>query len=297
MNTYRTLLAILCGAALAARSPAAGPTDRLDAAWDEIGYMNFRGTSDTFRDARKRAEPGSPAWLEASLGYALSLQHRAPDVRSDKEEAAAIYDELLSRTDGNPLQPLILLLRARLEDQIDYYGDVVRPEAARAYYEKLIADWPDSPLVHRAALYRAQLDVFRMTPEAAERGIREMRAWLEAHPANPLASLQWMLIGHAAMYPVEEPARALEAFLAAERVGLPKHTQLDTFFWLVAQLAREAGRPAVSARFLRRIIVEQPRSNFAYEAQQRLLEMGEEAPPLTDPFAEGEETARAEAAQ
>jgi len=280
-RTCRGAAFVICFSALCEVRGAAQSDDP----WTEIGYMNFRGAAKQFARALKGAAPGSPAGIEAKLGLALCLQHRQPDVQSDKQRAARLYDELIKETHGNPLQPVVLLLRARMADQIDFYGDKPDPTVARGLYDQLIRAWPRSPLIHRAALYRAQLAVFTMTPEGARRGIRELSDWLAKYPDNPLAYLQWTLIALTYMEPLKEPAKAVEAFRRAERVGLPAYSQRDAFYWRVANLAQMAGDRTTAVEYFRRIITEVQRSSFAYEAQERIRELGETPPPLSDPFA------------
>ncbi len=265
--------------------PCAAAESRMAAAWSEVSYLNFRGALRLFRAEQQGSAPGGEAWLESSLGLALCYQHRQPDTRADKEKAAALYDRIIQAAAGNPIQALALLLRARLADQVDYYGDKPDPETARKLYSELLEKWPSSPLVHRAVLYLAQLDIFSMSPAGARRGIQRLRAWLGKHPHNPLAYLQWELIALASMDPLHDPRGAVQAFEHAEAAGLPSFTQWDAFYWRLANLALEAGDKPTAARYFRRIITRVKRSGFAYEAQQRLREMGIEPPPLPDPFA------------
>jgi len=255
--------------------------------WVEVGYMNYRGACKQFSRIVQSAAAGTPAQTKAKLGLALSLQHRQPDVQSDKERAVRLYDELIEDTHGNPLQAVVLLLRARMADQVDYYGDEPDPESARRFYDRLIATWPDSPLIHRAALYRAQAAVFAMVPDSARRGIRELTDWLAKYPKNPLAYLQWTLVALAYMQPLDDPGKAVEAFRQAERIGLPPYSQRDAFYWRVANLAQRAGDPKTATEYYRRIITDVQRSSFAFEARQRIRELGQEPPPLPDPFAGG----------
>jgi hypothetical protein len=72
----------------------------------------------------------------------------------------------------------------------------------------------------------------------------------------------------------------------AEKAGLPAMMKLDGFYWQLAGLAGKAGDKATALRYYRRIIVEQPRSGYCYEAQRRIVELGGKPPPLLDPFAE-----------
>jgi len=171
-SRYHGLRGLACAAVVFVGPNLLVSAEADDGPWTEVGYMNFRGAGKQFSRIVETAAPGTPAELKAKLGLALCLQHRQPDVQSDKDRAVRLYDELIKETTGNPLQAVVLLLRARMADQVDYFGDKPDPEAARRLYDQLIATWPDSPLIHRAALYRAQAAIFTMTADSARRGIR-----------------------------------------------------------------------------------------------------------------------------
>lgn len=279
-------VALWLAGVLSCANGAAGDPD-LTRAWSEVGYVNYRGAAADFEAARRTARKGSDRWVEATMGLALCLQHRQPDVKSDKELAAELLDSVVSASQGTPVQAVALLLRARLADQVDYYGDEPDSARARRLYERIIRDWPEAPVVHRAALYRSQLGVFSMTEQGARRGVREMESWLAAHPANPLAHLQWLLIGRAYMEPLGSPLEAVLAFRQAEAVGLPRHTRLDSFYWLVANLSERGDDVETAAVYYERIITAVRRSSFAFEAHERLRALGRTPPPLVDPFAGG----------
>jgi len=237
-----------------------------------------------FERLRSEAPADSPAWLEATLGLAVSLHHAQPDVRSDKERAGELYDQVIAVCTDRSVLPQALLLRARLADQIDYSGDTPDPETARALYERIRRDFPESRQAGEATLYLGHAAAMSGEAEAATSAIGDLEQWIAAHPDGPLVSLQWEFIGCLNMYPLDDPAAAVEAFLKAEAAGLPPMTQMDAFFWRVANLAARAGDSKTAARYFRRIILEQPRSGYGYEAQLRLRELGETPPPLTDPF-------------
>jgi len=257
----------------------------LDEAWGDIGYLDFRKPVAAFEKAREKAAPGTPEWIEATIGLAVSLHQRQPAAKADKERAAALYDDVVAAAAGRPVQALALLLRARLADRPDFVGDTPDPPLARTLYGRILTDWPDSPLAHHAAIYRSQLDIFTMDPERARRGVKEMREWIAAHPKNPLASLQWLLIGYAYMHPLNDPAQTVRAYEQAEAAGLPAHTNLGVFYLQAAVLAEKAGDKATAIVYYRRLIEKAALSGFAYQAQLRLRALGEKPPPLTDPYA------------
>ena len=134
-------------------------------------------------------------------------------------------------------------------------------------------------------MYRAQLFINSMEADQVRQGIADTGAWLKKYPDNHLAAMQWMLIALAYTYPLKEPGEAVDAYLRAERVGLPRHVKRDSYYWKLGNLAEQAGRKEIAATYYRRIITEVQRTGFAYEAQLRLRALGEEPPPLVNPFA------------
>jgi hypothetical protein len=125
-----------------------------------------------------------------------------------------------------------------------------------------------------------------MNPGQALDGIEELKGWLAAHPKNPLAAMQWMLVAQAYTQPLNEPLQAVAAYRQAERVGLPKTIKRDAYYWCIANLAENAGDRKTASKYYRQIVTEGLRSSFAYEAQLRIKGLGEVPPPLIDPFAE-----------
>jgi tetratricopeptide (TPR) repeat protein len=292
MRQACTCLALLILPLLAAATAPPAPASTspsLAAAWQEIAYLDYRKAAPLFAAARRTATPRTPLWAEATFGYALCLHYRQPDQADDKRQAAELYDALLATPAPEALQPLLLLLRGRLADQVDYFGDQPDPAAARACYDRLLAEHPASPLVHQAMLYRTQLAVTTMQPETIRPALAELRDWLARHPDNPCASVQWILIGRTCTYPLAQPAEAVAAYRQAEAAGLPRQVRRDSYYWRLANLAEQAGDRATAITYYRRLIVEVQRTAFAYEAQLRLRELGEEPPPLVNPFAPVEE--------
>jgi tetratricopeptide (TPR) repeat protein len=260
----------------------------LDTAWSELQNLHFTGAVDIFRTLRDTSETGSDAWAEATMGLALSLHQRQPDTQADKDAARALYTELTDALPDAAVSAVALLMLGRLDDLIDYFEDTADPASARTRYARVIRDFPSLPLVHIAALYRAESQIQSMDPEQVRAALAELHAWLDAHPDNPMASHQWMLIGYTQMYPLDDPAAAAEALVRAEEAGLPPNTKLDVFYWRVANLAQQGGKRNVAVRYYSRIVEEVRRTGFAYEARERIRELGADPPDLIDPFAPGD---------
>ena len=284
-NSCLLLSLLLFASGCAEQNESATDRDRFRTrAWQEARYLNFHESRRMFERLRSEAQPHSPAWIEATLGLAVSLHHAQPDVRADKERAGDLYDQVIATCTDRTVLPQALLLRARLADQVDYSGDTPDLGAAGALYERIRRDFPESRQAGEATLYLGHAAAMRGDADAATSAIGDLEQWIAAHPDGPLVSLQWELVGRLNMYPLDNPAAAVEAFLKAEAAGLPPMTQMDAFFWRIANLAARAGDPKTAARYFRRIILEEPRSGYGYEAQLRLRELGEIPPALTDPF-------------
>ena len=256
----------------------------LAAAWQETRYLNFKKAKRLFETARLSAKKDSKAWVESTLGLAICLHHTQPDVRADKEQARTLYDELIVTCSDPEILPQILLLRARLADQIDFTGDQVDEGKAFALYQRLQTEFPETRQANETVLYRAHLLTSTGNEDAAKGSIAEIENWIEDHPDNPLVALQWELVARLYMVPLDKPAAAVSAFLKAEKAGLPPMSQRDAFYWRLACLAERAGDQDTAARYFERIILEEHRSGYGYESQVRLKAMGKIPPPLTDPF-------------
>lgn len=256
----------------------------LQGAWKDVGYLDYRRALPQFEKLRKAAEPPSDAWCEATLGLALCLQQRQPDVKGEKDRAAELYDELIAASDGKSIQATALLLRGKLAQLIDYFGDKEDFDVAAGFYSRILRDWPESSCENEAAIYLAQTAIFRMEKKVAAEAVDILKKWIAAHPHNPHVATQWLLVSLACRMPLEDNAAAVEASLKAVDAGLPEEMSVDTLYWRIATMAESVGNKAVARDFYTRIIVEVQRSCYTYSAQQRIKEMGFDPPALIDPF-------------
>jgi tetratricopeptide (TPR) repeat protein len=279
------LLLLLSGGCSNPAASPHGPADSLAEAWQEAQYLNFPGARRLFERVREQARAGSDVWVESTLGLAISFHHAQPDTRGDKQRAAELYDDLIAGVTNPVVLPQVLLLRARLADQLDYAGDERDLTTAQTLYRRLMTDFPNTRQAGEAVLYLGHLAADSGEPSLAREAIRQTRSWIHDHPDDSLASLHWDLIARLCMYPLDQPAEAVTAFLESEKAGLPPMTARDAFYWRVANLAERAGDAATAVHYFERIILEEPRSGYGFESQLRLQALGRTPPPLADPFA------------
>ncbi len=253
-------------------------------AWQDVGYLDYRRAMPQFEKLRKGAEEGGEEWRQATLGLALCLHQRQPDTKAEKERAAELYDELIAASDEAPVQATALLLRGKLDQLVDYFGDEENFAGAGECYARILRDWPDASSAGEAALYLAQTAIYTMDKDAARQAIARLEAWVTAHPDTPYAASHWLLIALAHRMPLEDQGAAVDASLKALEAGLPREMRVDLLYWRIATMAQNAGKLEVARDFYTRIIVEVQRSGYTYMAQERIKEMGFEAPELVDPF-------------
>jgi len=284
MGMLRGLHATIASGVAALSIVGAAHATELTSAWEDVGYLDYRRALPQFESARKGAADSSPEWQQATLGMALCLHQRQPDTKADKERAAELYDALIAASDKVPIQATALLLRGKLDQLVDYFGDEENFAGAATFYERVLRDWPDSSSAGEAALYLGQTAVYTMDKDAARKAIAQLKIWAHAHPDNPYAASHWLLIALGHRMPLENQGAAVEASLNALKAGLPKEMKVDLLYWRIATMARNSGNLEVARDFYTRIIVEVQRSSYTYMAQEQIREIGFEAPELVDPF-------------
>ncbi|NQU40424.1 MAG: hypothetical protein HQ523_10765 [Lentisphaerae bacterium] len=272
---------------LAALATQAMAAEDIAAIFDDIAHLDMRRASLTAARAVKAHPKGSPEWTTATLCLAVSLHHRQPDIKRDKEKAAALYDELIASQVPPPALPLAMIMRGRLADQIDYAGDTLDTATAVGLYERVMQDWPDTFFADVAIYHLTEVELSSMDAEATRVALDRLRAWLARRPNNPMAPVQWTLIGTSSFRPpLEDYAGAIEAFEKAIAIGLPEQIPLDAIYWRMGGIAEKSGTNDKAIQFYRKIITEVARSSFGFEAQLRIRALGGDPPELIDPFAE-----------
>ncbi len=258
----------------------------LDSTRKEIGYLNYKKAAELAAQARKKAKPGSDEWLEATLALAVSLHQNQPDIKSEKHRAEKLYNELIEASAGKPIRAKAMLLLARMASERDYLNDKPDYSKSRELYEKIIKEFSSSKLADAAALFKAQLDIYSTNKNEILKGINFTLDWLKKRPDNLFASLQHQLIASAYFRDLNNPKKSVEYSLKAEKIGLPPLTQMDYFYWNLANVAQMGGQTNIAVKYYKKVISDVVSSGFAFESQIRLKELGVKPPELVDPFAE-----------
>ena len=258
----------------------------LDVMDREVAYLNYNKSAKLAEQVRSKSKVGSDEWLKSTLALAVSLHQRQPDVKSEKIRAAKLYQEIIDNSSGKPIKAKAMLLFARYASERDYLNDVPDNKKARGLYDRIIKEFPESKLADAAALFKAQLDIYSTNKTEILKGINFTLDWIKKRPTNVFASLQYQLIAGAYYRDLNDPVKSIEYNLKAEKLGLPPLTQMDYFYWNVANMAEKVGMTNTAVKYYKKVITDVVSSGFGYESQIRLKELGIEPPELIDPFAE-----------
>ncbi len=262
---------------------ATGNEKLLAKAWSDVGYLDYRQACIIFERLYAETKPESADWREITLGLALCLHQRQPDNKADKERAKQLYDKLIASSDGKSIQATALLLRGKLYQLNDYFGDKVNFKKAAEDYRRILRDWPESDCADEAALYLAQTSMYTMDKEATAKSIVQLKQWMDTHPNSKYIASYWLLIALADRMPLKDQSAAVDASLKAIDAGLPKEMEKDVLYWRIATMAQNIGKTQIAHDFYLRII-KLKRSSYTYSAQQKIIAMGFDAPKLLNPF-------------
>ena len=258
----------------------------LDVVNKEVAYLNYNKSAKLAEQVRSKSEVGSDEWLKSTLALAISLHQCQPDVKSEKKRAAKLYQEIIDNSKNKPIQAKAMLLLARFASERDYLHDKSDKAKSRELYGRIIKEWPGSKLSDAAALFKAQLNIYSTNKAEILEGINFTLDWIKKRPTNLFASLQYQLIARAYYRDLNDPLKSVEYDLEAEKIGLPPLTQMDYFYWNVANVAEIGGQTNIAVKYYKKVITDVVSSGFAYESQIRLKELGITPPELVDPFAE-----------
>jgi tetratricopeptide (TPR) repeat protein len=234
-----------------------------------LSLMDFSTASRDFSEEMRKAKPGSPEWETAALGYAVCLHRRQPDRESDKSEAARLYKQIIAGKSGSMNYQLALLFSGDLAARSDYFGDRPEQEKAIERYNTLIENFPKSPLVPYAVLYRAQTKVFLKSQERSREAVDELQAWLKVNPNNPIASVHWLFISDVLYHPLEDFIASAGALLEGEAAGLPPGIQKDEYWWRIANIALKGNDKGIAERYFSKLS-ELEYSKFKTPAKDKL---------------------------
>lgn len=243
------------------------------------GSYNFDRAATHFAAARTIAQPGSEAWLQATFGLAVARQQEVPIELPRIAEAAALFKEVVDRGGASPLAARACLNLGRIAELRDTSADLPDLPEARRWYQKVIDSWPDAAIAGEASLRLGVTWIQSLERADVEAGIAILEA-RAARPEEPWAGALWKQAGDAWWICLGERKQAIRCLARCIEAGHPDPSRAALTVWRAARLADEDGDREAALRFYRRIIERHPNSGMAWDAQQRMRELGVEPPPI-----------------
>jgi tetratricopeptide (TPR) repeat protein len=153
--------------------------------------------------------------------------------------------------------------------------DKSRPnqEAGRAYYRRVLADYPDTVAVHEAALRLANSLLYELTDAEMEAGAAILEDHLRRHPDNPLAVIMHFRLDYYYNDIRQDYAACLPHAIKVAEMKFSDPFRWSRQYWHVAEILRlRLGRADEAMQWYRRIMEECPTSEHAYMAGRILQE-------------------------
>jgi tetratricopeptide (TPR) repeat protein len=278
------MLRILFICAVAALVSSCGTTQTVDVAHEissgtaALGGFRFDLARASFDRAARAAPAKSHEGRQAVLGQAVCAQHLAPVTAGGISEAVALYGALTAGDDAEAA--LATLHLGRICEQIDFLGDTIDLAGAREQYRTVIARWSEAPIAGEATVRLMGTYVQTLDPAQIHEGIALAQARLKSHPHDPWTGTLWQLVSETWLRPLGEKAKAVAALREAIRVGLPEPSRAWEMQWRLAQLSEDLHDTASAIAAYREIVLHYPTSGKAWEAQQAIIRLGQEPPPL-----------------
>ena len=186
--------------------------------------------------------PGSEVHLQSLYGEASCWNHR----RDGRDSAKAIsgYRAVIAQAPASPLAAWCALDIVRAKhlapaDQVLDYAQLARD------YGEVYHKYPNTPAGEEAFLYQMRLSLPTANAELAQKNLKDIEAFLRAHPKTPFLSPLYTLMAESCHRMNEEEKRLdymIKAVQTREVDPTTPFFELSTAYWNIAYAAEfEAG--------------------------------------------------------
>jgi len=250
-------------------------SEKIARAAQEVTYVNLEKARDLFAEVRSATKPGQPEWEQAIFGEATCIWHLLPIERSNAEQAAKLFAQLIEQAPQSRFTPRAMLNLGRILELPEDRDDPIDLPGARVWYQKVLDGWPNDPIAGEAMLRIAGTYIQTYDDAQLRKGVALLRNWVEEHPRDPLASIMWQYLAETYFFPLNDYQRSLEAYEKVDELGWADQGLQGKFYWRIAQMSERFLKNRDAAiKFYNKIIDETPNSGKLYEAQLALKRLG-----------------------
>lgn len=276
------LLVVFLSCLFCSQSAAAEKSvdDLLKEATQGLSQFSLDWPQKLFVQVRERSERGSEQWQQATYGLATCRQFQALD-RALTESAESLFREVIEVSPTSRFAPRAILNLGRIAELADYHHDEIRLDEARTRYQQVIDGWKDDVIAGEATLRLAATYAQTGKIDDTLQGLAIINAWLDSHPAEPLAPTMWQWMGDIHFIFLQKPDKALDCYLKADALGMQWSSREGVLWWRMAKLAEQVNRRDVAIIYYRKICTDAQTSGRAFESQLALGRLGISPPELT----------------
>ena len=250
--------------------------DDLKQAWERFHSGDPREALESFQAILDKDPLPEPDRIQVLYGIGFCYRFMRPF--PDEERAIAIFEDLLRQYQDSQLKPWLLLelgiLKRKKSADLEYEPDLSINSESRRYFQRILNDYPDSVVVHEAAIRLSSNYFFEVESRYADKGVELLERHLERYPDNPLASVMHMRLNiwYFAVHQDFEKSQVHALRLGEMRMSDPFRWSRN--YWHIAQTYLIALKdPAKAAPWFRRIIEEAPKSEHVFLARKILREI------------------------
>ena len=250
--------------------------DQLGEAWERFHSGDPREALERFQTVLKQDLLPEPDRIQAlyGIGFCFRFMRPFPDVK----RAIAVFEDLLQQYPTSEMTPWLLLelgiLKRRKSADLEYKPVLSVNAESRRYFERILVDYPDSILVHEAAIRMSSSYFFEVESRFADKGVELLERHLERYPDNPLASVMHMRLNiwYFAVHRDFEKSQLHAVRLGELRMSDPFRWSRN--YWHIAQTYLIAlNDPVKAAPWFGRIIEEATKSPHVFLARKILREI------------------------
>jgi tetratricopeptide (TPR) repeat protein len=213
---------------------------------------------------------------DAELGRALTLLVLQPKTKDNLDQSAALLRGLAENPEAAHLAPAALYYLARIEQ---VHRPVADPEAARAYYQRLIEAYPKTLYGELGVVKRAVLDLYEPVSDETRRARFDALLTVAARLEIPATrrDLSLILADTAQAFGYGD-AVALPLLLQADQAGITRPSEQATVWIRIAETAVNSGRPDIARDHYQRYLAAFRRDNRRHMVKEKLGALEPAAP-------------------
>jgi tetratricopeptide (TPR) repeat protein len=231
--------------------------------------------------AENPPSPEDDEGLQAEWHYlsGISAWHLVPPSTQWMATGTAHLESLVQQFPDSVLAAQGAYTLGRILEVRDFAEDVVDLEAAKRWYERCIAEWPEYVSAVMARFRLAALDMNAYEdPERMARGVAALDGWLQANRSHELAPVAAVFLADHLDSVMNDPGSALPYYLLAEELGWVSKTLIGHRRWRMAEIAESLDQVDLAVEMYQKIIRENLQSARGYESQLKLKALQERYP-------------------